>query len=63
LEIGRRSPLATFLLVWLLPTLKFYAILYFVLPGMRLLLILGLNRIRICRNTKRARLVSRVLGT
>jgi hypothetical protein len=47
----------------LLPTLKFYAILYFVLPGMRLLLILGLNRIRLCRNTKRARLVSRVLGT
>jgi hypothetical protein len=60
---GPGSPQATFILVWLLPTLKFYAILYFALPGMRLFLILGLNRIRQQRNKKRARLVSRVLGT
>jgi hypothetical protein len=56
IEVKDGNPLAGFLRKGLLPTLRFYAVLFFVLPGGRLLLILVLNYIRRRRNVRRENL-------
>lgn len=63
IEVVPGSPLAIFLLAWLLPVLKFYAVLFFAVPGARLLLIVVLNHFRQQRNKRRALLVSHTLGS
>jgi hypothetical protein len=56
IEVKDGNPLAGFLRKGLLPTLSFYAALFFALPGGRLLLILALNLIRRRRNVRRENL-------
>jgi hypothetical protein len=60
LEVQDSNPLAGFLRKGLMPILRFYAVLFFGLPGGRLLLILVLNYIRRKRNLRRENL-ARVL--
>jgi len=57
------TPGASLVLKGLIPVLWFYARLFFALPAVRLLLIVGLNRLRIKRNKRRANLVVRTLGS
>jgi hypothetical protein len=56
LEVTDGNPLAGFLRKGLMPILRFYAVLFFMLPGGRLLLILILNSIRRKRNLRRENL-------
>jgi hypothetical protein len=56
IEVQDGSPMAGFLRKGLLPLLRFYAVLFFVLPGGRLLLILVLNSLRRQRNVRRENL-------
>jgi hypothetical protein len=61
MEVPSNSLGAVVLLSGLLPVLKFYALLFFVLPGMRLCLILVLNYLLKQRNQRRSIFASRHL--